>query len=70
MTNGLGMLCPRDRFYSSYAFRKSSLEIPDCERIVRRVELLSVRWFGMVNGVFVPSAFSRDMEMWLPSRTS
>ena len=45
MTNGLGrnvhetVLC----FYSSYAFRKSSLEIPDCESIVRNVELLSVR---------------------------
>jgi hypothetical protein len=52
------------RFYAlSYTFRNSSLEIPACVSIVRKVEPLIVRWLGMVKGVRVPSVFSRIIEM-------
>ena len=43
--------------------------MPACVRMVLSVELLSVRWLGIVSGVEVLSAFIRVTAMWLPSRT-
>lgn len=48
---------------ASNAFRKSSRDMRAWVRIVRSVEPLILRCDGMVSGVWVPSAFSRSIEM-------
>ena len=46
----------------------SRREIPDCVQMDRNVEPLMRGWLGIVNGVTVPSSFSRAMEICSFSR--
>ena len=47
-----------------------ALEIEAWVQMVSRVDPLIVAWFGIVNGVRVPSEFSRIIEMCSPVRTT
>ena len=53
-----------------YATRNSARLTPDWLQIARKVDDLSRAWFGIVNGVTLPSSLVRRMAMWLPSRTT
>lgn len=52
-----------------YAFRNSSLVMPDCVQIVRKVDALILGWLGIVKGVSVLSALIRSIEICSFSRT-
>jgi len=53
----------REHQVFSYAFIKSSLEMPVCVQIVLNVEALILVWLDIVKGVLLPSGFTRSIEI-------